>query len=260
MSDHTLPSDSPAAAPSRRRTVLRRLPLVGGAAAGAVLLLAGPAFAHVTIQPGQAAKGDYATVDFKVPNERDDASTVKVEVDLPADHPLASAMPQPVPGWDVKVTKEKLDKPIESHGEKLTEAVTKITWTGGKIEPGQFQQFPVSIGALPEDADQLVFKALQTYDNKEVVRWIEPAKEGAPEPENPAPVLKLVDAGAAEQGGGTDTAGAEDAKDGGADAGKSTTTAADSTDNTARVLGVVGIVVGVIGVGFGVFAGRRRTS
>ncbi|WP_078600540.1 YcnI family protein [Streptomyces violens] len=263
MSDHTLPSDSPAAAPSRRRTVLRRLPVVGGAAAGAVLLLAGPAFAHVTIQPGQAAKGDYATVDFKVPNERDDASTVKLEVDLPADHPLASAMPQPVPGWDVKVTKSKLDKPIESHGEKLTEAVTRITWTGGKIEPGQFQQFPVSIGALPEDADQLVFKALQTYDNKEVVRWIEPAKEGAPEPENPAPVLKLVDAGAAEQGGssgGTDTAGAKDAESG-ADAGKSSTTAAaDSTDNTARVLGVIGIVVGVIGVGFGLFAGRRRTA
>ncbi|MBZ4015894.1 YcnI family copper-binding membrane protein [Streptomyces purpurogeneiscleroticus] len=263
MSDNTLPSNSPAAAPSRRRTVLRRLPVVGGAAAGAVLLLAGPAFAHVTIQPGQAAKGDYATVDFKVPNERDDASTVKVEVDLPADHPLASAMPQPVPGWDVKVTKEKLDKPVESHGEKLTEAVTRITWSGGRIEPGQFQQFPVSIGALPEDADQLVFKALQTYDNKEVVRWIEAPKKGAPEPENPAPVLELVDAGAAEQGGGTDTAGAKDAKAGesGADAGKSsTTTAADSTDNTARVLGVIGIVVGVIGVGFGVFAGRRRTT
>ncbi|MFI8995675.1 YcnI family protein [Streptomyces sp. NPDC053542] len=258
--DNTLPNNSRAAAPSRRRTVLRRLPVVGGAAAGAVLLLAGPAFAHVSIQPGQAAKGDYATVNFKVPNEQDDASTVKLEVDLPTDHPLASAMPQPVPGWDVKVTKTKLDKPIEAHGEKLTEAVTKITWTGGKIEPGQFQQFPVSLGALPEDADQLVFKALQTYDNKDVVRWIEPQKEGAPEPENPAPVLKLVDAGAAEQGGGTDPAAAKDAKDG-ADAGtSSTTSAADSTDNTARVLGVIGIVVGVIGVGFGVFAGRRRTT
>ncbi|WP_078888588.1 YcnI family copper-binding membrane protein [Streptomyces sclerotialus] len=254
----------PSAAPSRRRTALRRLPLVGGAAAGVVLLLAGPAFAHVTVQPGQAAKGGYTTVDFKVPNERDDASTVKLEVDLPTDHPLASAMPQPVPGWDVKVTKSKLDKPIESHGEKLTEAVTKITWTGGKIEPGQFQQFPVSIGALPEDADQLVFKALQTYDNKEVVRWIEPAKEGAPEPENPAPVLKLVDAADAEQGGGTDTAGAQAGQqDGkaGADDGRSTTTAADGgTDNTARILGVVGIVVGVVGIGFGVFAGRRRTT
>ncbi|POX39644.1 hypothetical protein C3486_17290 [Streptomyces sp. Ru73] len=272
MSDNTLSSTTPAtpvtqaapatpaATPARRRTALRRASLVGGAAAGTVLLLAGPAFAHVTVQPGQAAKGDYATVDFKVPNEQDDASTVKVEVDLPADHPLASAMPQPVPGWDVKVTKSKLDKPIESHGEKLTEAVTKITWSGGKIEPGQFQQFPVSIGALPEDTDQLVFKALQTYDNKEVVRWIEPAKEGAPEPENPAPVLKLVDADKAGQDGGTDTASAQDGK-GGTDAGRSTTAAADGgTDNTARVLGAVGIVVGVIGIGFGVFAGRRRSA
>ncbi len=129
-----------------------------------------------------------------MPNERDDASTVKLEVNLPTDHPLASVMPQPVPGWKVKVTKTKLDKPLEMHGEKINEAPSKITWTadGKGVEPGQFQQFPVSVGQLPEDADQLVFKALQTYDNKEVVRWIEPAKEGGPEPENPAPVLKLT--------------------------------------------------------------------
>lgn len=242
-----------------RRTV-RRLPVVGGIAAGSVVLLAAPAFAHVSIQPGEAAKGDYATVNFKVPNERDAASTVKLEVTLPTDHPLVSAMPQPVPGWDVKVTKAKLDKPVEMHGEKVDEAVSKITWTGGKIEPGQFQQFPVSIGQLPEDADQLVFKALQTYSNKEVVRWIEPTKEGGPEPENPAPVLKLVNAPEGEHGDGADAANASDAKNGAGDERGGTTAAADSSDDTARILGVIGIVVGVVGIGFGVFAGRRRSA
>ncbi|WP_181923730.1 YcnI family protein [Streptomyces inhibens] len=244
---------------SRARRLGRRLPLVGGIAVGSVLLLAGPAFAHVSVQPGEAAKGGYATVNFKVPNERDDASTVKLEVTLPTDHPLASVMPQPVPGWKVSVTKAKLAKPIEMHGEKITEAPSKITWTadGKGVEPGQFQQFPLSVGQLPEDADQLVFKALQTYDNKEVVRWIEPTKEGAPEPENPAPVLKLT-AATGEDGHG---AGADD-KHGAKDGAKETAAAADSStsDTTARVLGAIGIVVGIVGVGFGVLAGRRRNA
>ncbi|MFK8847931.1 YcnI family protein [Streptomyces sp. Ac-502] len=264
MSETTaVPSPSPAApsqgtapapATGRRGRLARRLPVVGGLAAGGVLLLAGPAFAHVSVQPGQAEQGGYATINFKVPNERDNASTVKLEVTLPTDHPLASAMPQPVPGWKVDVTKSKLDKPLETHGKKLTEAVSKITWTadGSKIEPGQFQQFPVSVGQLPK-ADKMVFKALQTYDNDEVVRWIEPTKEGGPEPENPAPVLELTPASGDGHGSGT-----ADAKNAGGDAGDARQTAADSSDTTARVLGGVGIVVGIIGVAFGVLAGRRR--
>ncbi|MEU8993468.1 YcnI family protein [Streptomyces caniferus] len=245
---------------SSPRRLARRLPLVGAAAAGSVLLLAGPAFAHVSVQPaGTAAKGGFATVNFKVPNEKDDASTVKLEVTLPTDHPLASVMPQPVPGWKVSVTKAKLAKPIEMEGEKITEAPSKITWTadGKGVEPGQFQQFPLSVGQLPKDADQLVFKALQTYDDKEVVRWIEPTKEGAPEPENPAPVLKL----SAAQEDGHGAAGADDKS--GATAGMknaAATSDASGSDTTARVLGAIGIVVGVIGVGFGVFAGRRRSA
>ncbi|MFI9050639.1 YcnI family protein [Streptomyces sp. NPDC053427] len=249
------PASAPAPRPARR--LARRLPLVGGIAAGSVLLLAGPAFAHVSVQPGTAEKGGYATVNFKVPNERDNASTVKLEVTLPTDHPLASVMPEPVPGWKVEVEKAKLAKPLEMHGEKITEAPSKIIWTadGKGVEPGRFQQFPLSVGQLPEDADQLVFKALQTYDNKEVVRWIEPTKEGAPEPENPAPVLKLTAATEDGHGGGADAK--DDAKHG-------RTTAAGqenaASDTTARILAVVGIVVGIAGIGFGLFAGRRRNA
>ncbi|MFE9806231.1 YcnI family protein [Streptomyces sp. NPDC005548] len=242
-----------------------RIAAVGTVAASAVLTLsAAPAFAHVSVSPdGAAAKGGYAVVNFKVPNERDDASTTKLEVNLPADHPLASVMPQPVQGWNVEVTKSKLDKPVTLHGEKIDEAVTKVTWTadGKGIQPGFFQKFPLSVGALPEDTDQLVFKAIQTYDNKEVVRWIEPQKEGAEEPENPAPVLALSAATEDHHGSG----GAEDASDTEKSEGvaKDTDQAAassDSSDTTARVLGVVGIAVGALGVAYGVFASRRRTN
>ncbi|MFF0423801.1 YcnI family protein [Streptomyces sp. NPDC004520] len=246
------------------RVSATRAALAGGIALSSVVLLSGPAFAHIGVQPvGEAAKGGYATVNVKVPNERDNASTVKLELNFPLDHPLASVMPQPLPGWKIEVTKSKLAKPLEMHGKKINEAVSKVTWTadGSKIGPGQFQQFPLSLGQLPEDADELVLKAIQTYDNKEVVRWIEEQKPGAEEPESPAPVLKLSAASADEDhhGGAAD----EDEKAGHDDKSadhEETAAASSGTDTTARVLGVVGILVGVAGVAFGVLAGRRRSA
>ncbi|MFJ9826983.1 YcnI family protein [Streptomyces sp. NPDC101160] len=248
------------------RTFVSRAAVATGVAASSVLLLSGTAFAHVTVQPqGQAAQGGYATVNLKVPNESDTASTVKVELSFPTDHPLASVMPQPVPGWKIEVAKAKLAKPLEMEGSKINEAVSKVTWTadGSKIGPGQFQQFPLSLGQLPEDTDRIVLKAVQTYDNNEVARWIEEPKDGAAEPENPAPVLKLSAAtgeGDDDHHGGA-AKGADDKGDEHGDkAGEHNEAAASSTDNAARVLGVVGIVVGLAGVAFGVLAGRRRSA
>lgn len=251
----------------RTRTA-RRAAVVGGVAASAVVLLAGPALAHVGVQPvGEAAKGGYATVNFKVPNERDDASTVKLEVNFPTEHPLASVAPQTVPGWKIVVTKSKLAKPIEMHGKQITEAVSKVTWTatGDGVESGYFQQFPLSIGQLPENADQLVFKTLQTYDNDEVVRWIDAPVEGA-EPESPAPVLTLTaasedghGAAAGDKAGDDAKGGADHASDESAGDNASSASSSDSSDGTARGLGIAGIVIGVAGVAYGVLAGRRRT-
>lgn len=244
-----------------------RIVAAGAAAGVTVLALSAPAFAHVTVQPeGTAAQGGYAVVDFKVPNERDNASTTKLEVNFPTDHPLASVMPEPMPGWKIDVTTSKLDKPLEMHGEKITEAVTKVTWTadGKGIEPGYFEKFPLSVGQLPEDTDELVFKALQTYSNKEVVRWIEVPQKGQEEPDNPAPVLELS---AASEDGHHGSAADEDSDAESAEKTSADTAASDSdsassdgTDTTARVLGIVGIVVGAAGVAYGVLAGRRRSN
>lgn len=243
-----------------------RIAAVGALAGSVVFLLSGPAFAHVSVAAeGTAAKGGYATVNFKVPNERDDATTTELEVNFPTVHPLASAQPEAVPGWKIQVTKAKLDKPLELHGEQIDEAVSKITWTatGDGIAAGFFQKFPVSIGQLPENTDELVFKALQTYSDKEVVRWIEVPQDGQEEPENPAPVLALSAASDDHHGAsGASNASAEskDADDAEAASNKTTAAPVDTSDTTARVLGVVGIVVGAAGVAYGVLAGRRRTN
>ncbi|MCU7823542.1 YcnI family protein [Kitasatospora sp. DSM 101779] len=239
-----------------RTTPARRTALAAAVAGAAVVTLAGPAAAHVTVQPGSVPQGGYTAVAFRVPDESDTASTVKLEVSLPMDHPLASVRIQPLPGWTAVLEKSKLDKPLSSHGKDITEAVSKITWTadaGTKIVPGQFQEFRVSLGAMPTDTDKLTFKALQTYDNGEVVRWIEEAKEGQPEPAKPAPVLTLTKAADA-SGSAAPAADHHASQDASGDK-----AAAKSDDSTARTLGVVGIVVGVIGAALGV-AGLRRKS
>jgi uncharacterized protein YcnI len=229
-----------------------RIAAAAALAGPAVLLLAGPAFAHVTVQPEVAQKGSYTKVVFRVPNERDNASTTKLDVHFPADHPIASVETQPVPGWTAKVVTSKLAKPLTTDDGKVTEAVTEIVWTGGKVAPGSFQEFPVSLGPLPSDTDKLTFKALQTYSGGEVVRWIQVPRAGQDEPENPAPTLTLTKAApdaapAAAPGGGNPAA---------ADA--HAAAASGSSDGTARTLGIVGIAVGVIGTAVGALGLRRR--
>lgn len=246
---------------SRTSRLRARAATVAALAGATVVLAAVPAFAHVTVQPATAAKGGYTTVAFKVPNEQDSASTVKIEVNLPTDHPIASVSLQPVPGWTAQVTKSKLATPIKTDDGTIDQAVTKITWSGGKIAPGQFQQFPVSFGPLPTDTDSLSFKALQTYDNGDVVRWIEVPQAGQAEPQNPAPTLKLTAAASDDAAAATGTPAPAPAADSGSGTSAPTATASgDGSDGTARALGIAGIVVGAAGVGFGVLAGRRRTA
>jgi periplasmic copper chaperone A len=161
----------------------RLLLLTLGATAAGVLAVASPAAAHVTVNPDEAPQGGYTRVAFRVPTESDTASTTKVEVNLPADAPITSVSTQPVPGWTVAM-------------ERDGKTITKITWTAGAgaaIKPGQFQEFPVSLGPLPTNVDRLVFKTLQTYSDGTVARWIEePPAPGGAEPESPAPVLTLT--------------------------------------------------------------------
>ena len=176
---------------------MTRLVMLVALAAGLVALLALPAGAHVSITPSSAPKGGFQVLSFNVPNEEATANTVKLEVTVPTRNPIAFVSYQPMPGWTVAVEKTTLAKPVKSDDGDVTEAVSKITWTAtdGGLAPGQFDLFTISAGPLPTKPDKVVFKAVQTYDNGEVVSWIQQTVKGAPEPERPAPVLTLTAAG-----------------------------------------------------------------
>lgn len=246
-----------------RRRARRRAALgVLAGAVGASLLLAGPAAAHVTVQPPTATAGGYATLSFKVPTESDTASTTGLDVQFPVDTPIASVSVQPKPGWTYEVTKAAPAEPLTVHGSQVSEVVTRVIWTArndGGIRPGEFDTFTVSAGPLPEDADQLVFKTLQTYSDGEVVRWIDVAADGGEEPADPAPILALTPAESDGHG-----AQATDRIDPGAETVAPAVADGDrpSSDATARALGIAGLAVGLLGLAAGVVgltAARRRT-
>jgi uncharacterized protein YcnI len=235
---------------------MRRITL----AATAAILLTAPAAAqaHVTVQPTELPAGSFTRVAVRVPNERDDAGTTKVQVQFPDG--IASASYEAVPGWTVKVTKKDAPEPIDLHGEEVTEQIDTVTFTGdgkqGIIKPGEFRDFGLSIRTPDGEAgDELTFKAVQTYESGEVVRWI-----GPEDADEPAPIVTLAAAedehGAAAGGEHEDEAGAEPAA-------ATTSSGSDDDGGGSDTLAIVALVVGALGLVAGVaglMAGRRARA
>ncbi len=69
-----------------------------------------------------------------------------------------------------------------------------MTWTadpGVSVGPGQFQQFVLSAGPLPEQ-DAVEFPVHQTYSDGNVVQWDQKPGPDGSEPDKPAPSLTLA--------------------------------------------------------------------
>jgi uncharacterized protein YcnI len=200
----------------------------------ALLILALPAAAsaHVTLQPSEAAAGDYTVLDVRVPNERDDAATTKVAVQLPSGFVFASY--EPIPGWSVEVKMQKLAEPVQGEDGQITSEVRQMTWTasgdGAGVQPGQFQDFPISVQIPSAAGETLTFKALQTYDDGEVVRWI-----GAPDSEKPAPQVAVTAGGEEHHGGAAHESTDSDEGD-------------SSSDSASKGLGIAALILGALGL------------
>ncbi|MER6324802.1 DUF1775 domain-containing protein [Streptomyces coelicoflavus] len=237
-----------------RRTRRRITPLITVAgAAGAVLLSAGAATAHVRVI-GDVIPGKPATLQFRVPSELAEATTVRITVEVPTDLMITS-VPK-LDGWNQET--------LPGTGGKGTQLV----WTaeqGHEIQPAQSETFRANVGPVP-DRYSLTFNTEQTYSNGTSVAWNQP-KTGDEEPEFPAPVL-VVDpeagpppgsADGAQQPGTSASAPAPSAGAPSVDAATPAPAAAEESDS-----GSSGPLIAVIAAGVAVAAGltvavlRRR--
>jgi uncharacterized protein YcnI len=237
--------------------------LIGTALAAVFLLvLAGPASAHVTLHSYEAVEGGSdALIQIRVPNEMSNATVTGLEVDFPAATPLIGLYVQPTPGWGFQVTNTNLTNPVTTDDGTITQYVSRVVWSGGSIPVGGYQDFDIDVSQLPM-APVLTVKALQTYSNGQIVRWIQlPGPQGQV-PDYPAPTLAL--APATPSGSGAPTTTAAPAQSQAAGPSLSTSSLAKkSSVSTADTLGIVGIVVGALGLivgALGFAAARRRTA
>jgi uncharacterized protein YcnI len=224
------------------------------AATTLALVVPAAAQAHVTVQPNTAAAGAFTRLDVRVPNERDDATTTKIAVQFPAG--FADASYEANPNWTVKVTKKKLATPVKTDDGEVTEGVDTITWTAkdsaDAIPPGAFEDFGLSVQVPGKAGDKLTFKALQTYSDKQVVRWI--GDEGS---DTPAPTVSVT-AAAADAPAATATPAATQAA-----ATPSATPASSNDGGSGNGLAIVALIVGALGLiagVFGVMSGRRAKT
>jgi uncharacterized protein YcnI len=209
-----------------------------------VLGFSSPAWAHVTVDPASAPQGAEITLGFRVPSEEPTADTVRVQIFFPTAHPILGVDPEPIRGWENSTVIEHLKVPIQTDDGPVTSVVSEVDWSGGPIPPGNFEEFYVLAQSLPTGTNQLVFKALQTYSNGDIVRWIDPITAAQPDPPHPTPVLRLTPAGSG-------SASSNPAPSITVDTSK---LASAASVDSAKTEGAIGIVLGVIGLAVGIAA------
>src|SRR5215217_4298324 len=142
------------------------------------------AAAQVAVQPTEAAAGRLTFFDVLVANERDDAATMSIDLELPVGFVFSSF--KPVPGWKISLRRQDLAKPVQGDDGPITSEIREITWTAftdeDRIQPEKFQSFPIA-GELSAPAGRaLPFHVIQTYDPGDAVSW-----SGSPGSAEPAP-------------------------------------------------------------------------
>jgi uncharacterized protein YcnI len=157
----------------------------------AVTVTFGPAaFAHVTLETNQGQVGASYKAVFRVPHGCDGSATTAIRVRIPEG--VIDVKPMPKPGWSITIAKGKY---AGSHGlyrSQVSEGVTEIDWSGGKLPDDYYDEFVFqSFLASDLQAGQTIYFPVVQECERGVHRWIEIPVPGSDYPE-PAPGLKLT--------------------------------------------------------------------
>ena len=162
------------------------------AAACAILgALAAPAFAHITLETGEAPVGASYKAVFRVPHGCDGAATTSIRLRVPEG--FVTAKPMPKAGWTLDIKTGDYARTYTLYGSPVTKGAVEIGWSGGNLPDDEYDEFVVR-GTLASDlpvGSMLYFPLIQTCTSGEE-DWIKLPVEGQDEPDTPAPGLKLT--------------------------------------------------------------------
>jgi len=195
---------------------------------GAITLFVGVASAHVTVQPQETSQGKYEVFTVRVPSEKEDVQTTKVEVKFPEEVNITRL--EAKPGWTYEVQKDDTGK------------ITSVTWTteGKGLTATEFVQFNMQ-GKVGDEAAEIIWKAYQTYSDGSLVEWV-----GAPDADKPASVTVVNPAdGTSDHGHGS--ASADTSKDhAAADDHAEAADAKTETSNLPLILSIGALIAGLL--------------
>jgi len=169
--------------------MVRKL-LIGAAGA---LVAVSCASAHVTLETQQAPVGASYKGVMRVPHGCEGSATTSIRIRIPEG--VIAVKPMPKPGWTLDTVSGKYPRPYNLRGAKVSEGVTEVSWSGGKLPDAFYDEF-VFTGAIAEEleAGKTIYFPVVQQCEKGVHRWIEiPA--GGPdhgEASEPAPGLRLL--------------------------------------------------------------------
>ena len=164
--------------------------IVAPVAMTVALLSAAPVFAHATLDSADAPADSFFQFGINVAHGCEGSPTLKVRVRIPPG--VTGVKPQPKPGWDVDIRKEKLATPSDAgHGRTVSETVAEVAWTG-KLLDEHFDRFVLHMKLPDKPGSTLYFPTVQECE-RGVHRWIEipAAGKSASDLKEPAPALKL---------------------------------------------------------------------
>lgn len=153
-----------------------------------------PAFAHVTLETGEALIGSTYKAVFRVPHGCEGAPTNVVRVRIPEG--VIAVKPMPKPGWTLEKVRGAYDATYDYHGTPLSEGVREVVWSGGNLADDEYDEF-VLRGHLTsglEAGSVLYFPVVQECPEGAAARWIEIPEPGQDphDLEEPAPGVTLI--------------------------------------------------------------------
>ncbi len=144
-----------------------------------------PASAHVTVTRPGATRGGSDRDHVPGADRERHADTTGLKVQLPTDTPIASVWCSRSRAGRSPPTTTKLATPITTDDGDITEAVSEIDWTADRRPPRSSRGSSASSRSSPASCPTsraLTFKAIQTYSDGSVVRWIETSRRPGTQP------------------------------------------------------------------------------
>lgn len=151
-----------------------------------LLLCTAVVHAHITLEQSSAASGSTYKGVLRIPHGCDGSATTGITLQLPEG--VQRAKPMPKPGWSLTTQTAKLKQPYDYYGDKISEDVSTISWSGGNLPDAQYDEF-VFRARLPQKAGQTLYFKVTQQCEKGSTEWAAlPGAQG-----EPAVALKLTE-------------------------------------------------------------------